>query len=53
MFAGLDPDEINEFDAQTLQAALLAANADFGPAGFTANIAGGDTAFDQLADAVD
>lgn len=52
-FAGLEPDEIVDIDPQTLHAALLAADADFGLQDFNLGVSGGDTAFDLLAAAVD
>ncbi len=53
VFAGLNADEINDLPLQSLQSALLAANADFGLGDFASAIAGRDTAFDQLADVTD
>jgi hypothetical protein len=52
VFAGLNADEINDLSLQSLQSALLATGADFGLGDFASAIAGGNTAFDLLADAI-
>ena len=51
IFAGLDVDQITGFDQATLQSALETAKANLpGGLGDFASIAGGDTAFDLIAD---